>query len=797
MFYLSGNIGDENFLQQKIFFIFFTEFYSQSANSSNNMIYLKKMRFSFRSGLFQVCIMALCLICYSANVNAQYFPTPQPVGVNMENGLLTELSRTKDELNKINVLLSLSSLYYFRPERKPVYIARSIKYADDAARISKKLKNEEKFSESKYLIGLGLLCDYKFKAAEGLLKELDEKRRCDLLVSLGFYLTNSRVGVTKDLLSNSRRILSLAIPLSQKLKNRRNELIARQCLALTAFQEGENDKYIAEIENVLADYKKFNVPGISYAYYLTAEMYNLQGKNDKAMFYLRAGIKEMQKNNDIMSGGDLYKLLAIVFKQESEFNKELEAYQKSLTYYKVYPGIWDMYFAIQGVAYGLIHLKQEEKALKYLDSILVGNQPGAYKQKRTIFEMYANIYLALKRYDKAEIYYLKRFNVVKENNDLGFSSFDRMGYFYIESKQYAKAKPYLDSAMHRIDHSTTPNSISSLKYRLFMVDSAAGNYLSAIKNLSLTHNFSDSVAREKKRTEINKLLVEYEDDKKQSEIAALKQKSQLDLANIKQASLIRNFLIIGAVVLLIVALVFYRQYRTKLFLNAEILSKNEKQEVLLDRLNRLLSEKEWLLKEVHHRVKNNLHTVISLLNTQAEFLKDDALAAIENSQHRIYVMSLIHQKLYASDEIQSIDMVEYVRELITYLKDSYGELNNIEYISEVDPLSLEVGKAMPIGLIINEAVTNSIKYAFPNKEKGMISIVMKKNEDTVTMRISDNGIGIPDRPENEKLSSLGLKLIAGLSADINGSLKVENKNGTVLTLTFSSDFLKSSENVML
>ena len=243
--------------------------------------------------------------------------------------------------------------------------------------------------------------------------------------------------------------------------------------------------------------------------------------------------------------------------------------------------------------------------------------------------------------------------------------------------------------------------------------------------------------------------------------------------------------------MLILGGVFYRQSMIRQKLNKEILAKNRRQEVLLSKLNRLLSEKQWLLKEVHHRVKNNLHTIISLLNLQAEFLKDDALLAIENSQHRIHAMSLIHSKLYAAEDVQNIDMREYIKELVAYLKDAFGDAENISYSTEIDALLLDVGQAMPLGLIINEAVTNSIKYAFPGGRKGTISIQLSKIGKLVSLIISDNGIGMVSPTRDSNLSSLGLKLIEGLSADINAELAIENDNGTKLIISFDPEYLNS------
>ncbi|HJY13883.1 MAG TPA: sensor histidine kinase, partial [Flavobacterium sp.] len=149
------------------------------------------------------------------------------------------------------------------------------------------------------------------------------------------------------------------------------------------------------------------------------------------------------------------------------------------------------------------------------------------------------------------------------------------------------------------------------------------------------------------------------------------------------------------------------------------------------------------MKEIHHRVKNNLQTVISLLNSQSAYLDNDmALSAIKNSQHRIHSMSLIHQKLYNAENISTINMPNYIKELVEYLKESFNTGQRIRFEINVAPLELDVAQAVPLGLILNEAITNSIKYAFPDDRNGMVYIKLESTADKrYLLAISDNGIG--------------------------------------------------------
>ena len=180
---------------------------------------------------------------------------------------------------------------------------------------------------------------------------------------------------------------------------------------------------------------------------------------------------------------------------------------------------------------------------------------------------------------------------------------------------------------------------------------------------------------------------------------------------------------------------------------------------------------------------------MSLLNSQSAYINNEsALTAIHDSQHRVHAMSLIHQKLYSSDNVSSIDISLYIRELVSYLADSFSNGQRIRFEFDVEPLELDVSQAVPVGLILNEAITNSIKYAFPNERNGIVTISLSSNADqTCTLTISDNGIGIPVHFNNKRPGSLGMSLIEGLCEDLAGNFSIENNNGTTIKISFVHD----------
>jgi len=206
-------------------------------------------------------------------------------------------------------------------------------------------------------------------------------------------------------------------------------------------------------------------------------------------------------------------------------------------------------------------------------------------------------------------------------------------------------------------------------------------------------------------------------------------------------------------------------------------------------LRHLVNEKDWLVKEIHHRVKNNLQIVMSLLNSQSAYIDNEsALVAIHDSQHRVHAMSLIHQKLYNSENISSIDISLYIREMVSYLSESFNIGQRIRFEFAIDSLEMDVSQAVPLGLILNEAITNSIKYAFPDGRNGVIAISLSNTTPNhYLLSISDNGIGMPPQSGNKKPGSLGMSLMKGLSEDLDGALSIESNSGTTIKISFIHD----------
>jgi two-component sensor histidine kinase len=199
-----------------------------------------------------------------------------------------------------------------------------------------------------------------------------------------------------------------------------------------------------------------------------------------------------------------------------------------------------------------------------------------------------------------------------------------------------------------------------------------------------------------------------------------------------------------------------------------------------------LKEKEVLLKELHHRVKNNLQVILSLLNLQSGSIRDrHDLEIFKEMKDRIKTMALIHEKLYHSENLDRVNFSEYIRHLISHLFRSYAvSPTRISLKIDVDDIFLNIDRAIPCSLLINELVSNSIKHAFPNGRSGEIRIIMHSKNSKYVLTVGDNGIGLKEDFDFRNTESLGLQLVCTLTQQLSGSIKYAESNGTTFKITF-------------
>jgi two-component sensor histidine kinase len=380
------------------------------------------------------------------------------------------------------------------------------------------------------------------------------------------------------------------------------------------------------------------------------------------------------------------------------------------------------------------------------------------------------------------------------------NAYNALATYYAETKQAKLAYHYSDlyAAMaYKLNYIA---GIRTAEDRYYKLVSLKGITRSAIGHYIKGQEIKDSIDNIAKAYQIFLLNMENETQEKTKHIDSLNRIAQINESKLKRNQLVQEVTIAGCIMLLIITGLIYSRYRLKQRNNA--LLRRQKLEIdlknsslhqlvtdknqLLDDKDKLLVEKDLLLKEVNHRVKNNLQIVMNLLQSQSLYMSNEsAQQAILESQNRVQSIALIHDQLYRTEHCTQINLSSYIGELIHSLNDSLNRgINYIAIRWDIEMITLDVSQAIPVGIILNETVTNALKYAFPENQPGKINIYLKQKGTFIEMQISDNGIGLPADFELENTKTLGITLLNGLTAQLKGKVSIENNNGLTINISF-------------
>lgn len=360
------------------------------------------------------------------------------------------------------------------------------------------------------------------------------------------------------------------------------------------------------------------------------------------------------------------------------------------------------------------------------------------------------------------------------------SHYRNLGKYYTAIGSYMEAIDYLTKSAELERSMDVGNNLVhtwQLLHRAYYERAIASNdkedFIKAVKYLRESNALYDSLARQQKFRDFNELQTRYETEKKETENRILMQ------ANIEQLRLNRMLGMVGTLLLVLLGFLAYFYHGKK---KANIKLAIQKQQI-----ESSLSEKEALLREIHHRVKNNLQIISSLLNMQRHHIEDPRMVnAIIEGQSRVKAMALIHQKLYQTDHLSEIDFQEYVEQLTEHLATAFSDpAKKIKSAINCSDLKLDIDTAIPLGLILNELITNAYKYAFNGMSEGKLNIGLMLDEaHYYHFHISDSGPGLPPEFSPSKINSLGLKLVHMLIEQLEGSLTISNGPGANFYIRF-------------
>jgi two-component sensor histidine kinase len=616
-----------------------------------------------------------------------------------------------------------------------------------------------------------------------------------LLELVSFYNLKMRADNFSVLLNFLVHLQELCKILNSKLA----EFWARKEIADIHYKQGKFKIAIDELLVIANDQKAGGYPQLCFTYDLLSGLYFASSNYDKALYYSLETIKNVRTAKDSFYLGNFYARVAVSYGFTGSVAESLSWNLKRLNYLIFVNKTYSVYAIMYDMTIDLINLGRAREALEMVLEKSKTITPNGHWERRAMLLSLAKSYAALKDYNNAERYndelsklIEKRIRQKEITSD--YTVYQHLAGFYFSVGQYAKAETYFKSAIQEFPQTLTNVEAQYVHNFLFKLDSVKADYLPAIKHLQAAQIAKDSLFTAAKVKQIEELKITYETAQKDSlinlkeqNIQLLTKEDKLQKSKLQQGIILRNISFAVVTLLFIIVGLLYNRYRLKQRTNQKLELQQLEIAKQNDSLQHLLTEKDWLLKEIHHRVKNNLQIVMSLLNSQSAYINNEAaLTAIHDSQHRVHAMSLIHQKLYSSESVSSIDMSLYIRELVSYLSDSFDTSRRIRFDLNIEPLQMDVSQAVPLGLILNEAITNSIKYAFPDDRSSLISISLSKTSaDRFSLIISDNGIGMPS--DIKKSGSLGLSLMKGLSEDIDGDLSIENRNGTFIELSFVYD----------
>ena len=521
-------------------------------------------------------------------------------------------------------------------------------------------------------------------------------------------------------------------------------------------------------------------------------------ENDSALFYAeKAFLISKEKNYNL---GEAKALEAKGLYEEivtGNYNLASEYYFKGIELREEYNLVYatSIYHSV-GV---MFHTSDNfEKAKEYYT--IAYNRAKAENniliQKKCLVNLGA-VNSSLKDYETAEAMLVECLTL-DIRRDFDYSIYANLGNLYIRKKEYNKALPYLLLATEQ--NPENPGSEENL-YFLINVKTALKDSTNMTQILNRATVFiKESVSQRPKslmlmaisnyhrafrefekalvfRDEYLTLYEEIKEGQRDQTVYNLETKYQTEKVQreLDQKKSAQNLLYIilgfAGILLIIISFFFYK-------------NRNKNKQI-----SKALKEKEILLKEIHHRVKNNLQVVSSLLSLQQRQTKDStAHQALQEGRNRVKAMALIHQNLYQDENLVGVDMQQYITKLVNNLVSTYKtDSKTIHLKTEIEPLKLDVDTIIPLGLIINELISNSLKYAFVNKDSGEIFIGLKIDNGSLQLKVKDNGKGFPQDFSIEKADSLGYKLIRSFSQKLEAELNLKSsEKGTNITLIISN-----------
>lgn len=561
---------------------------------------------------------------------------------------------------------------------------------------------------------------------------------------------------------------------ANKLKSQKSLVLAMMIDGL--LESSDNEKSITHYLEALELAETSNYEfgqGLLFEY--LAKKYKGIGEYSSVTGFFKLSLEKWQLLGNQLRVGHMYNELALESERKQQLDSAIYYFEKAREIFVQLQNSKSIIATNEMLARSYVFKRKPEEAISLgMESIELSKQLGT-KWEASAHQDLAIIYNQIGMPEDAIIHFDRAFAF----NDTTLSTryfarfFQARSYFRIGD--IANAERNMDMVLAGTQNETG-NNYKRLHANIFdlkaTIRQQTGNYAEAIGLLKKKERVLSEIQYNNQQREATREAGKYEAFRARQEIEKGKVREQ------EQARI--NAVLTGAAVifavLLIVIIVFYfrkRKDATRIASQNVVISKS-------------LAERESLLKEIHHRVKNNLQIIASLLYLQSgKFEDEDIKKVLEEGQGRVRSMALIHQKLYENEDLKSIPFGEYLQELVTEIRTSFG-MDNIQLNIEASNVFFDVDTAVPLGLIVNEMATNAFKYAFLKKSEGLLSISLTEQNGQYALNVKDNGSGIPEEVDLRKTKSLGLRLVRMLSQQLEGDFKFSVENGTAFELKFAA-----------
>jgi len=550
----------------------------------------------------------------------------------------------------------------------------------------------------------------------------------------------------------------------------------------------EQDDY----ENALGYYKRSlkikkelgDKKGMSKSINNIGIIYENRGDYAKAIEYFMKSLALKEAIGDKKGIAGSLNNIGILYSNQEEYEKSFEFHKRSLLIKEEIDDQEGVAASLNSIALYYKRIGNYEKAMDYQKRSLQIFKRLRYKRGIGVtLNNMGLIHMESGELAVALEYFFKSLTVREELNDnKGLAgSLINIGGIYLLQNEFNRAIYYNKKALNKAQEIGSVKQSRDAAQKLYKAYKSIGNKSKALEAHELFMQAKDSINSEGNRKGIIRQEYKYEYDKQKlaDSLTFVKQKEIDELAHLsvldKEAN-IRYGLYLGLGFLTVLGIVLYRSYQRKKKDNVLITQqKNE--------LSRKNEEKTAMLKEIHHRVKNNLQVVNSLLKLQSREVEDKHIVSMfKEAQNRVLSMALLHEKMYRSDDLKHIDVKDHINLLVEDLIKSYVVGKVITLNINIEALDIGIRTLVPLGLIINEMITNALKYAFKDKNKGEIIIHIKPlKNDSYEMIIGDNGVGLKEEKESK---GIGTKLIQIFTKQLNGKLEHLEQPGTLYKLVF-------------